>query len=133
MDQFVSDLYPDIPVDDSLPDPECLKAGDAYGVLQVRCYAASGLSDCAIVRRSLAALLDRWTADLVVTNLLNWDLPPEPDSVLVAVARYLAFVGFSEINIVAALIAIRDFIPDLTDDPDEIVFYARRAEREFSA
>jgi hypothetical protein len=132
-DHNVSDYYQPDPVD-VFPDSGCLKAGDEYGLLQLRCYAAGGLSDWQLILRVLevleAATLERPTVEWI-RAWCGWRPEVHPETAAVAVVRHAAFCGLSRNNIIALLVYLSGYIPDMPNDPEEIVAIVDAALREF--
>jgi hypothetical protein len=99
------------------PDPICLRAGDEHLTLAIRCFAAAGLSDAQVTGR---------VCDLIGVSLPE---PPERCSAAVAIAQHLAVCGMREREIVLVLADLAGQLPAWPDDPDELIWIARGADR----
>jgi hypothetical protein len=127
-----SDSIPDLAASRSIADgasspaigpATCLDAGDEYGLLQLRCYAAAGLSDAGIIRRALRRLgIDE--ADQPVLR---------HDDAAIAIARHAAIVGMAPREIIALLARIGVDLPAAPSEPERIAIIVKSACEEFSA
>jgi hypothetical protein len=105
-------------------DRACITAGDEYGNLQIRCYAAAGLSDQGIERRILHRL--------GVSTEIDTELGVWPHDAACAVARHAAVEGLPLRRIIAVLCELAVSLPGLPIEPNEIVAIARAAIAEFA-